>query len=82
MAEDSLPREGEVPAVVSDGDKAMTYGNDLGHVNKQVGGLYQCQDCGADYTAKTTWQKYCPDCGSKRKKGVMLARKIKARALV
>lgn len=79
---DTLPRDGQGAAVESDGDKVITYGNDLGHVKKQVGGVYQCQDCEADYTAKTTWQKYCPDCGSKRKKGVMLARKIKARAMV
>lgn len=29
---------------------------------KAVGGIYPCQDCGQDYTARTVWQKRCPAC--------------------
>ena len=38
---------------------------------KAVGGIYQCENCGNDYTAKTTWQKYCPVCSAERKAGVL-----------
>lgn len=67
-------------------DKSLPkQGNDLPSKEfekKQAGGIYQCQDCGSDYTAKTTWQKFCPECGAKRKKGVLLARKIKGNGMV
>jgi len=34
---------------------------------KTVGATYQCVTCGADYQARTTWQKYCPDCGTAKR---------------
>lgn len=40
-------------------------------VKAGVGGIKKCMDCGTDYTVKTMWQKYCPPCGAKRRKGVM-----------
>ncbi len=63
--------------IANDLNKAMpTKGNDLDNRNqmpeyKAVGGIYQCENCGNDYTAKTTWQKYCPVCSAERKAGVM-----------
>ncbi len=44
---------------------------------KAVGGIYQCENCGNDYTAKTTWQKFCPVCSAERKAGVMKSKKRK-----
>lgn len=41
---------------------------------KAVGGIYQCENCSSDYTAKTTWQKYCPVCSAERKAGVLKTR--------
>lgn len=38
---------------------------------KAVGGVYQCQSCGEDYTAKTVWQKYCPVCSQLNRKRVL-----------
>lgn len=54
----------------------LNKGNDLDNRKpmpeyKAVGGVYQCENCGNDYTAKTTWQKYCPTCSAERKAGVM-----------
>ncbi len=52
--------------------------NDLPNPKKAVGGVYQCLDCGSDYTAKTVWQKYCPSCSQVRKKGVLQAKARRA----
>ena len=30
----------------------------------------KCVDCGAEYKPKARNQKYCPECGAKRKKGL------------
>lgn len=40
---------------------------------KLVGGVYACVDCGTEYNAKVVWQKYCPTCSEKRRKGVLKA---------
>ena len=60
----------------------LNKGNDLDNRNqmpeyKAVGGIYQCENCGNDYTAKTTWQKYCPVCSAERKAGVMKSKRFK-----
>lgn len=46
---------------------------------KKVGGTYYCDVCGAEYVAKTVWQKFCKPCSLERKKGVMLAKSGKAK---
>jgi methionyl-tRNA synthetase len=46
---------------------------------KSVGGIYQCENCGEDYTAKTVWQKFCKPCSLERRKGVLIAKAGKAR---
>ena len=77
--------------IANDFNKAMpkeanglNKGNDLDNRKpmpeyKAVGGIYQCENCGNDYTAKTTWQKYCPTCSAERKAGVMKSKKFKKR---
>lgn len=47
--------------------------NDLNKpmTKKAVGGVYQCEECGTDYTARTVWQKFCPTCSAERKAGVL-----------
>jgi len=59
--------------------KASDYiANDVATQNnpdkKSVGGVYACVDCGTKYTAKTVWQKYCPNCSTKRRQGVLKAK--------
>ncbi|EIJ41843.1 hypothetical protein BegalDRAFT_0936 [Beggiatoa alba B18LD] len=64
--------------------QSMTKGNDLepmtspsmtkGNDKKMVGGVYQCEECGTDYKARTVWQKKCPSCSAQTKRNV-LARK-------
>jgi hypothetical protein len=48
--------------------------NDSSEGKKKVGTIYHCESCGAEYSARTVWQKYCPTCSSERKRGVLLAR--------
>jgi hypothetical protein len=82
---DDLTMDGQVAAAAVDkGNDFNSIGNgyianDLANPKKAVGGVYQCLDCGNDYTAKVTWQKYCPSCSQERKKGVLRAKaKLKA----
>jgi len=67
---DSLPTDGGAVAV---GDDAVT--NGYQPMVKAVGGVYQCEICGNDYTAKVTWQKHCPDCGAERRRQVRVRKK-------
>ena len=80
VAIDSLPRDGA--AAVDIGNDLLGNGllaNDLlGNHPKAVGGVYQCLECGNDYTAKVTWQKFCPSCSQERKKGVLQAKARRA----
>lgn len=50
----------------------------IGKEKKAVGGTYQCESCGADYTAKTVWQKFCPTCSKERKRQVLQAKARRA----
>jgi hypothetical protein len=54
--------------------------NDVGKIKKAVGGIYQCESCGSDYTARTVWQKFCPVCSAERKAGVLKSKAKKANA--
>jgi rubrerythrin len=42
---------------------------------KLIGTVYQCVKCGADYNAKTVWQKNCPICTAKVKSEVLKRKK-------
>lgn len=42
---------------------------------KLIGTIYQCVKCGADYNAKTVWQKNCPACTAKVKSEVLKRKK-------
>lgn len=42
---------------------------------KSVGGVYACDACGAEYTARTVWQRYCPTCSQERRKGILRRKK-------
>jgi len=42
---------------------------------KLIGTVYQCVKCGADYNAKTVWQKNCPTCTAKVKSEVLKRKK-------
>lgn len=41
---------------------------------KAVGQVYQCVTCGDDFTARTVWQKYCPDCGHAKRESYAKSR--------
>lgn len=71
----SLPLEGKKkPANV-----ANSIANDVPTQNdpnrKSVGGVYACDACGTEYTAKTVWQRYCPTCSQANRKNVLKRKK-------
>lgn len=49
--------------------------NSIPSERKAVGGVYQCEHCGADYTAKTVWQKFCKKCSEANRKGFLTRKK-------
>ncbi|SEH06699.1 hypothetical protein [Candidatus Venteria ishoeyi] len=56
-------------------NKPMTKGNELSQADKRtVGGTYNCESCGDEFQAKTTWHRFCAACGAERKKGVLRAK--------
>jgi hypothetical protein len=70
---------GDFPAVgPANSNNANRYANEHSRQEnpdkKAVGGVYQCQSCGEDYTAKTVWQKYCPVCSQLNRKRVLKAK--------
>jgi DNA-directed RNA polymerase subunit RPC12/RpoP len=44
---------------------------------KSIGLIYQCVNCGSDYSARTVWQKKCPACSSKTKQEVLNRKSVK-----
>ena len=44
---------------------------------KSIGTIYQCVNCGSDYSARTVWQKKCPACSSKTKQEILNRKSVK-----
>jgi DNA-directed RNA polymerase subunit RPC12/RpoP len=44
---------------------------------RSIGTIYQCVNCGSDYSARTVWQKKCPACSSKTKQEVLNRKSVK-----
>ena len=60
--------------------KPMAKVNDIANdtpTKKAVGTVYQCVDCGSEYTARTVWQKRCPACTAKVKANVLSSKRRK-----
>lgn len=70
-----------MPTPANDLKQANDYiANDVDKIKKAVGGIYQCDNCGSDYTARTVWQRFCPTCSAERKAGVLKSKAKKANA--